>query len=90
MRIIQLYCCEECSYQTTNRDECLAHEANHFGLTLPEYENWKRLSRAAEYAGNVVGTTNNPKTRRDFHIAIRELVDFEKEHNLPDKRPSHF
>lgn len=85
-----LYCCERCDYVSTSKNECLAHEASHFGLTLSDYDRWRDLTKAAESAGYVCGNCSNPETRKKFDDAIYDLVNFEQRHNLPDIRPKHF
>lgn len=85
-----MFHCDRCEYASTNRDECLTHEASHFNLSLSDYDRWRKLSKAAESAGYACGTRNNPETRKKFDDAIHDLVDFEQLHNLPDIRPSHF
>ena len=37
-----------------------------------------------------MGMSKNPWTEAEFDRTIRELLEFEKEHGLPDKRPRHF
>lgn len=85
-----MFQCDKCDYSSTNKEECLAHEAKHFKLSVSDYEIWEQLTKNAERAGWVVGNTNNPETRKNFDEAIQVLVNFEQQHNLTDLRPSHF
>lgn len=91
MKQITLYTCEHCDYKTTDRTDCLEHEANkHYHITLEQYETWKQLNEQAAHAGAIVSQSKNPVTEKHFDDAINELIRFEKEHNLPDKQPYHF
>ena len=86
-----MYQCEFCNFQTTDETECLSHEARkHYGITLKEYEQWKKLNEEASRAGAMQSISCNPHTRAEFDRTIRELVDFEKAHGLPDTTPRHF
>lgn len=84
MKIIRCYKCDVCGsvYETErNAKHC---EASDYGLTDEEYDKWGKLKDAAESAGKVVGCVKNANTDAEFDRAIKELTDFEVQHNLPD------
>ena len=86
MKCVTLFRCEFCSappFETAGEAE--AHEAAHFGLTVEEYKEWGRLTKAAEQAGYRVGCGSNPETRKAFHDAITNLCAFELGHRIPSE-----
>lgn len=91
MKQFTVYQCDHCNFQTTDMQDCLAHEASkHYRITMDEYAQWKELHEKVAYAGWEVSNHSNPETRKAFDTLIETMLQFEKEHNLPDKRPRHF
>lgn len=93
MNQMTVYTCEHCDFSTTDKQECLAHEANHYGLTPEEYAQWRQLFKDASHAGIILGITRTPKTVADFELIIHKLVAFEIEHHIESSklpRPKHF
>ena len=77
-----MYTCDTCNFECRNHDEMEAHEANHLGLTVEELHKYNALKSFASYMGSVVSTTKNEATEAKFDKAIKDLIDFEKEHNI--------
>ena len=58
------------------------HEANHIGLTVEELHQYNKLKSLAAYMGSVVSTAKNELTEAQFDKTIKDLIDFEKQHNI--------
>lgn len=82
MKTIISYECPICGYRTDDKNECLSHDAGHYKLTPVEYERWLCLAEIARRATATRCVTNFPDTRLAEDKAIKELVDFEREHGL--------
>ena len=77
-----VYVCERCKKESRKANEIKECEAGHMGLTIEEnfrYDGLKEIVRRCSY---MVSVTKNTNTDREFDHAIKELIDFEKEHGI--------
>lgn len=86
MKSFIMYQCETCGKQSREKEEIEKCEADHLGLTLFEYREYRDLERKVEYCGYKISSWNNEQTRRDFDDAINNIIDFEKQHGLLETR----
>lgn len=83
MRMRQVYVCDFCRHESTDRDEVELCEAKHMGLqSIEEKHQYDALKSAAAHFASVVYSTNNEKTRAAYDTAIKKLLDFEVKHGL--------
>lgn len=88
MQTIQIYVCDHCKFQSSDRNSVMKHEAEvHYQITLEQYKQWITLLKAAERAGAQRGISKNPKTDKEFDDRIQDLVEFEHKHNIFNKQP---
>lgn len=85
MKQMIFYCCEVCGRRFDNKYDAQADEAKCYNLTLQEYLRWKDLCCAAAKAERIVASIKNLDTEDAFDSAIKELVDFERKHELSSK-----
>lgn len=52
------------------------------GMTEDDYNHWQKLMRAMTTSARMMGLKDNDMTRRVFHTALSNLMDFEKEHHI--------
>lgn len=91
MKTITVYKCEFCDYTNGEPEMVKEHEAEHFGLTLDEYNEWKKLNKTAVYEGKRMAIVRCPLTIEQFDKACQKLADFEEKHNLEQKsKPTNF
>lgn len=89
MRCKNLYLCEYCYFESTDRQSVLRHEAEHLGLSDREYEQYRNYQKDAQRASKQLSLENTPKTRQRLDEAIQTLLLFEKTHKIdPAMRPS--
>lgn len=85
MKQYTVYVCETCGYKSKDAKEIMQHEANHLGLTVKEMEQYRALKSFTAYMGSIVSHTKNEATDRAFYDAIKNLLNFEKEHGIKIK-----
>lgn len=86
MTLTIIYTCDVCGNHSKDPDKIIECECSHLNITRAELECWKELKNAAESAGRLNSVTHNEITEAGFDSAIKRLIDFEKEHNLQNKR----
>lgn len=52
------------------------------GMTEDDYNHWQKLMRAMTTSARMMGLKDNDMTRRVFHTALSNLMDFEREHHI--------
>ncbi len=82
MNQFTMYECEKCGYTSKYAKEVEECEAGHVGLTLEEYKHYQELKKNAERCGRTTSVCKNEHTDAAFDKAIKDLIAFEKEHNL--------
>lgn len=82
MKRYTVYVCETCGYKSEDAEEIMQHEADHLGLTVKEMEQYRALKSFVSYVSFLVSQTKNAATDKAFDDAIRDLLDFEKEHGI--------
>lgn len=90
MTIKTIYSCDICDYMTSSKKECEAHEAKHLGLTIKEYHEWYNLFQNAKNAYNQYACGITPERKQAVNKSLTELISFELNHNVKDRRPQHF
>lgn len=85
MKQYTVYVCETCGYESKNANEVMQHEADHLCLTVKEMEQYRDLKSFANYMGSIVSHTKNEETYEIFNDAIKNLLNFEKEHGIKIK-----
>lgn len=82
MRGITIYECQVCGKRSETLKEIEQCVAAHFGLTIEEYKEWKKLTEDFRHKSWVITITNNEETRTKQDKALAELLLFEKEHHI--------
>lgn len=52
------------------------------GLSDEEYDEWQRLTHSMTTSARMMGLIENDLTRNVFQSALKNLMDFEKTHNM--------
>ena len=76
-----VYHCDFCGYAGT-KAEVMRHEAQHFGLTVEQYEEWRLLDKKVKMASHLCEDCHNERTLKALDEAVEAVLAFEKEHNL--------
>jgi cytochrome c553 len=82
MKTYAMYECSKCHKKSQVRakiDEC---EASHLNITPEELNMYKELKERARLRSYIVYRTNNQENRDLEDAAIKDLLDFEKQHNI--------
>lgn len=83
MKMYQVYVCETCGYESRVQDEVELCEAKHIGLqSLEDKHAYDALQGLVKHCSQVVSVRSNEQTRAAYDKAIRDLIAFEKEHNM--------
>ena len=83
MKQYMVFACETCEYESRDYNDMKQHEASHLGLTVEEMESYQSLKSFAAYMEAVVSSkNNNEETRKKFDEAVKNLMNFEKEHGI--------
>lgn len=82
MKVKQVYICETCGKESTNKSEILRCEAVHLGLTLEEKEKYDHLFLQVLSYEHLVARRNNDSTRAALDEAVIELMAFEAAHGI--------
>ena len=85
MKQYTMFICDVCGKESRDQDEVELCQAQHLGLSsLEDYKKWQLLSRAAKDCTARLSYTNNQKLRDLEDEAYKELLSFEKEHQMRD------
>lgn len=82
MKQYSIYICEKCRRESRDANNIMACEAAHLGLSAEEKLMYDVLKEVTAHCGIAASTTKNDKTEKAFDEAIRELLAFEREHNI--------
>ena len=74
--------CEYCDYESRSANAVDIHEAEHFGLAVAKWHEYKAKKQHAVYTSHIILQTKNAETEKAFDEAIDDLLSFEKEHNI--------
>ena len=86
---VRCFCCDICYVPFDSYEAAAKHEAEHYALSLDDYEEWERL--VCSVVKSSYGAQRSRDGERVFELACDNLRAFEKEHNLVHKpRPKHF
>ena len=80
-RVIQ-YQCDFCNKIYDNVALAINCECRHLGLSVQEYEEYKKLLREESYAYQNVSIVRNDKTIQACDDATKEVLAFQKLHNI--------
>lgn len=80
MKVKQVYICEICGKESTDKSEILRCEAGHLGLTPEEKEKYDHLLQRVLSYERLVARRNNDCTRAALDGAVVELMAFEAVH----------
>lgn len=86
MKTKMVYICEHCKNEYKSAEDALKCEAKHLGLTLEEYKKYLALLETEKRCGFNVGIAKNERTDKLWDDAIKEVIRFQKEHNLSDNK----
>lgn len=83
MKMYQIYVCDECGFESKDRDAVELCEAKHIGLnTLEEMHDYNALKLAVAYFKSVLSKTKNEQTEAAYNHYVDKLVMFEQKHGL--------
>lgn len=86
MKIHYIYECEKCRKTSRSKEEIDLCEAQHMGLkNLEDYSKWMLLNSYAKACTAKLSLESNERLRDLEEIAYRELLAFEKEHDMANK-----
>lgn len=86
MKIHYIYECEMCGKTSRNKEEIDLCEAQHMGLNnLEDYSKWMLLNSYAKACTAKLSHESNERLRDLEEVAYRELLAFEKEHDMRSK-----
>ena len=77
-----MYVCECCGKESTDAKKIESCEATDLGLTIEQLQEYREMQWRAESWGAIVSRRNNQENRTGEEKAIRELLEFEKEHAI--------
>lgn len=86
MKTKTVFVCEQCGFEYKCAGDALKCEANHFGLTLEEYQEYLALLRTEKDCGTNVSIAKNEHTEKLLDDAIKAVLKFQKDHNFTDNR----
>jgi hypothetical protein len=84
MKATLVYRCKYCKKESRDAAVIEACEASHYGLTVAEMRQWKKLEKQVKDACGICSVTHNEKTEKDADDAIGVLLRFEREHHLEE------
>lgn len=91
MKTQLVFICDTYGQVFCTRQEAEEHEANHYGLSMEQFKEWKLLDDNMRKAAYNVGACNNSYTRGEFEKADAELHNFLVRHNLTkSEKPSNW
>lgn len=86
MKIHHMYECNKCGKTSKSKEEIDLCEAQHIGLNnLEDYSKWMLLNSYAKACTAKLSLQSNERLRDLEEIAYRELLAFEKEHDMANK-----
>lgn len=78
----RIYKCECCGKKSSNPNKILSCEARHLGLTVKEYQEYRRLLEVEKKASLVCERKRNKTTISDKNKAINAVLRFQKQHHV--------
>ena len=81
-----IYICETCGKQSFDATEIIKCECKHLGITPDILTEWKRLKNKVEAESRNIYYQKNNENEQRLDDAIKDLIDFETQHNLTHKR----
>lgn len=86
MKTKTVFVCEQCGTEYKYAGDALKCEAEHFGLTLEEYQEYLVLLRIEKDCGINVSIAKNERTEKLLDEAVNAVIRFKKEHNIIDNQ----
>lgn len=87
MKIIQMYQCKHkgCTHLTADYNEALTHEANHYNIDLPTYQQWDLLKTKVNRLASNLLDHNNDDSDKEYNDAVEKLIKFETDNGIGKK-----
>lgn len=83
MRRYTMYVCEKCKKESSDINEIKLCEAKHYGLnSIEELEEYDLLVKIFDDASRILSCAQNPELLQRQDDALKELMNYEKEHNM--------
>ena len=83
MKQYTVYVCDVCEKESEDHDEIELCQAQHLKLgSLKNYHSYNALKDYAKYCTYLVGNNANDETRAVEDQAYKDLLKFEREHNM--------
>lgn len=86
MKTSLLYICDFCGRSSKQKDDILACEAGHYGLSLEDYLAWKKLDEAVKRCSYTASYHHNEDACKALDDAIDAVLAFERAHGLEGRR----